>query len=87
MRLRLHFFKEDIKTFLLFLRYLPGYYKLHINYEYSPDTYNFIIDNYEHVLCERTKLLSKPTYCWRTVVSEMDKYYEEIYQGDKYETN
>ena len=83
IRLRLLFLIEDIKYFLLFIKYLPGYFKLHYTYGYSPDTYNFIIDNYEQVLCNRTKLLSKPTYCWRTVINELDRYYEEVYKGDK----
>lgn len=81
-RLKLLFLIEDIKFFLLFIKYLPGYYKLHMNYGYRPDTYDFIIDNYERVLSNRTKVLSKPTYCWRTVVSELDRYYEEIYENN-----
>lgn len=82
MKFRLYLLKETIKEFLLFLKYLPGYYKLHRDYEYEPGTYDFIIDNYQRVLCERTKFLSKPTYCWRTVVDQLDRYYEEIYEEE-----
>lgn len=69
--------KQSIKEKLLFFCWLPGYYKLHRDYGYRPDTYDFIIQNYETVLCERTKTMSKPTYHWRDVVSEIDRWYEE----------
>ena len=82
MRFRLYPLKETISELLLFIRYLPGYYKLHKNYLYEPDTYDFIIDNYEKVLCNTTKTMSKPTYHWRSVVSEIDRYYEEIYKEE-----
>ena len=83
IKLRLQFLKEDIKTFFIFIKWLPGYYKLHKNYEYYPDTYDYIIDNYEKVLCNTTKTLSKPTYSWRTVISEIDRYYEEMYKEEE----
>ena len=79
IKLRIRFLIEDIKELLLFIRYIPGYYKLHRDYLYEPGTYHFIIQNYEEVLCNRTKVLSKPTYHWRTVVNELDRYYEELY--------
>lgn len=83
MRFRLYLLKETISELLLFIRYLPGYYKLHTNYGYEPDTYDFIIDNYEKVLCNTTKTMSKPTYHWKSVVGEIDRYYEEIYKEEK----
>ena len=82
IKLRIRFLIEDIKELLLFIRYIPGYYKLHRDYLYEPDTYDFIIQNYEQVLCNRTKVLSKPTYHWQTVVGELDRYYEEIYEEE-----
>ena len=82
IKLRILFLIEDIKTLLLFIRYIPGYYKLHRDYLYKPTTYDFIIQNYEEVLCNRTKVLSKPTYGWKTVVKELDRYYEEIYEEE-----
>ena len=82
MKLRIRFLLEDIKKLLLFIKYIPGYYKLHRNYRYEPDTYDFIIDNYEKVLCNTTKTMSKPTYHWKSVVSEIDRYYEEIYKEE-----
>ena len=77
MRQRLYFLKEDIKDFFRFVKWLPAYYKLHRNYGYHPDTYDFIIDNYETVLSNRTRTMSKPTYHWQDVVSEIDRWYEE----------
>lgn len=83
IKLRIRFLIEDIKTLLLFFRYIPGYYKLHRDYLYKPDTYDFIIQNYECVLCNTTKTMSKPTYHWRSVVSEIDRFYEEMYKEEK----
>lgn len=80
LKLKIRFLIEDIKTLLLFFRYIPGYYKLHRDYLYEPDTYHFIIQNYEQVLCNTTKTMSKPTYHWRSVVSEIDRFYGEIYE-------
>ena len=77
MKIRLYFIKETIKEFLYFIKWLPGYYKLHRTYGYEPDTYSYIIENYEKVLCNRTKVMSKPTYHWRDVVNEIDRWYEE----------
>lgn len=82
MRLRLYFLKEDIKQLFYFIKWLPGYFKLHKDYGYEPDTYSFIIQNYESVLCERTKVMSKPTYHWKDVVREIDRWYEEIYEEE-----
>ena len=83
MRFRLYLFKKTISELLLFIKYLPGYYKLHRDYLYEPDTYSFIIQNYEMVLCNTTKTMSKPTYHWRAVVNEIDRYYDEIYKEEK----
>ena len=82
IKIRLYFLLEDIKELLIFISYIPGYFKLHRDYLYKPDTYSFIIQNYEQVLCNTTKTLSKPTYHWRTVVSEINRYYEEIYKEE-----
>lgn len=74
---RLCFLKEDIKDLFLFVKWLPSYFRLHRNYGYQPDTYDFIIQNYETVLSNRTNTMSKPTYYWQDVVSEIDRWYEE----------
>lgn len=77
MRQRLSFLKEDIKDFFMFIKWLPAYHRLHRNYGYQPDTYSFIIENYTMVITERTNTMSKPTYHWQDVVSEIDRWYEE----------
>jgi hypothetical protein len=78
MKFRYINLKEKIKLLFYFIKWLPGYYKLHKDYGYEPDTYNYIIENYEHVLCNRTKVMSKPTYHWKDVVSEIDRWYEDM---------
>ncbi len=77
MRFVLWNIKENIRNFFCFIKWLPGYYKLQQNYGYDPETYEFIIDNYEKVLCNRTRVMSKPTYYWKDVVAEIDRWYEE----------
>ena len=77
MRFILLNIKESIKEFFYFIKWIPGYYKLHRDYGYDPDTYSYIIENYEQVLCNRTKVMSKPTYHWRDVINEIDRWYEE----------
>ena len=77
MRFRIYLMKQSIKATLCFIKNIPGYIKLHRDYGYNPDTYGYIIENYETVLCERTKVMSKPTYHWKDVVRELDRWYEE----------
>lgn len=69
--------KDSIKELFYFIKWLPWYYKLHKDYGYKPDTYSYIIENYEQVLCNRTKVMSKPTYHYRDVIREIDRWYEE----------
>lgn len=77
MKDRLIFLKNDIKDFFLFIKWLPGYFRLHRNYGYDPDIYSFIIENYEMVLTSRTRFMSKPTYYWQDVVAQIDEWYED----------
>ena len=74
--------KDFIEELTTFIKHIPGYYKLHQWYGYDPLTYDFIVHNYETVLSNRTKRMSKPTYHWKDVVSELDEYYEEIYSEE-----
>ena len=41
--MRLYFLKENIKVLFYFIKWIPGYYKLHRDYGYEPDTYSYII--------------------------------------------
>ena len=77
MRERLYFLKENIKNFFEFIKWLPAYFRLHKDYGYYPDTYDFIIQNYEMVLSRRTRTMSKPIYHWQEIISEIDRWYEE----------
>ena len=67
---------NTIKQLIKFIRNLKGYWKLQCDYEYEPEAYEFIIEQYQTVLCERTKTMSKPTYYARDVIGEIDKWYE-----------
>ena len=77
MKDTLLFLKENIKDFFIFIKWIPAYRKLHKNYGYHPYIYDFIIYNYQNVLTNRTRTMSKPTYTWQAVVSEIDRWYEE----------
>lgn len=79
---RLLFFLEDMKQFFEFIKWIPGFYKLYLDYGYKPYVYSSIIENYEEVLVNRTKHLSKPTHHWKVVVDEIDQWYEERLEDD-----
>lgn len=74
--------KDFINCLITFIKHIPGYYKLYTWYEYDPMTYDFIVYHYQRVLDERTKRMSKPTYRWEDVISELDEYYEDIYKEE-----
>lgn len=40
----------------------------------------FIIENYQEVLCNRTKTMSKPTYYAKSVIAQMDRWYEDSWK-------
>jgi hypothetical protein len=65
------------------LRYLVAWIKLYRDYEYSPATIAFILDNYQDVICEATgNRMSKLTYYSKSVMNEINNHYEEIYQSE-----
>lgn len=66
-----------MKQFLTFLTKIKSFWKLYQNYGYDGKDIEFIIDNYERVLCRRTKTMSKPTYCLEDVLRELDNWYED----------
>lgn len=68
---------DTLKQLIKFIHNLKGYWKLQSNYDYKPNTYDFIINQYETVLCERTKTMSKPTYYAKDVIGQIDKWYED----------
>lgn len=67
-----------MKQFLKFLIKLKGFWKIYSGYGYDGETVEFIIDNYEKVLCSRTKLMSKPTYYANDVIAQIDNWFEEM---------
>lgn len=67
-----------MKQFLKFLIKLKSFWKFYHNYEYDGEDVEFIIDNYQKVLCNRTKLMSKPTYYASDVIAQIDNWYEEM---------
>lgn len=69
-----------MKNLIKFIKNLKSFYKFYKDYEYSGDDCRFIIENYQDVLCNRTKTMSKPTYCAKDVVGEIDRWYQERYK-------
>lgn len=68
----------NMKQFLKFLTKIKSFWKFYQNYEYDGETVEFIVDNYQEVLCNRTKLMSKPTYYANDVIEQIDNWYEEV---------
>lgn len=66
-----------MKQFLTFLTKLKSFWKFYRNYEYDGETAEFIVENYQDVLQNRTKLMSYPTYYAKDVIEQIDKWYEE----------
>jgi len=66
-----------MRAFLKFLTKLKRFWKLYKDYEYDGETLEFIIENYQDVLQNRTALMSKPTYYAKDVIGQIDKWYEE----------
>lgn len=57
---------------------LKGFWKIYSGYGYDGETVEFIIENYTKVLCNRTRLMSKPTYYARDVIAQIDDWFEEM---------
>jgi hypothetical protein len=70
---------EWITDIWRFLRHIPGYYRLERKqYGYDPETYHFIIQQYEEVLMYITgNRMSKPTYFARDIIALMNDHYCE----------
>lgn len=68
-----------MKKFLKFLTKIKSFWKLYRNYGFDGETVEFIIENYQDVLQNRTKLMSKPTYNANDVIKQIDEWYYEEY--------
>lgn len=70
-----------MKTLIRFIKNLKSFYQFYKDYEYNGDDCEFIIKNYQEVLCSRTKTMSKPTYYASAVIDEIDKWYEDSWKS------
>lgn len=70
-----------MKQLFKFITKLKTFWKLYSDYGYCGDTIRFIIENYEQVLQNRTKLMSKPTHHFENVISQLDEWYENKMEG------
>lgn len=70
-----------MKTLIKFIKNLKSFYQFYKDYEYNGDTWRIIIESYQEVLCSRTKTMSKPVYCAKSVIAEMDKWYEDSWKS------
>ena len=70
-----------MKTLIDFIKNLKSFYRFYKDYEYNGDECEFIIENYQEVLCSRTKTMSKPTYYANSVIGEMDEWYEDSWKS------
>ena len=65
-----------MKTLIDFIKNLKSFYRFYKDYKYNGDECEFIIENYQEVLCSRTKTMSKPTYYAGDVISQLDDWYD-----------
>lgn len=70
-----------MKTLIDFIKNLKSFYRFYKDYAYNGDECEFIIENYQEVLCSRTKTMSKPTYYANSVIGEMDRWYEDSWKS------
>lgn len=64
-----------MQQFVKFIKLFNSFWKLYKDYEYDGETLDFIIRNYQQVLENRTKLMSKPTYYAKDVIKQIDSWY------------
>lgn len=64
-----------MKTFIKFIKSLKGFWEFYKDYGYNGETVAFIIEQYEDILINRTKVLSKPTYYSTEVIKQIDIWY------------
>lgn len=77
MRFRLYLLCEWIKQFFRFLKSIKSFYKFYCDYWYDGNTCRFIVEQYTQVLCNRTHLMSKPTYYAGDVIQQLDDWYSD----------
>lgn len=70
-----------MKTLFRFIKNIKSFWKFYKDYEYNGEDCEFIIENYQEVLCSRTKTMSKPTYYAEDVIAEIDRWYNESWKS------
>lgn len=70
-----------MKTLFRFIKNIKSFWKFYKDYEYNGEDCEFIIENYQEVLCSRTKTMSKPTYYALAVIAEIDEWYNESWKS------
>lgn len=63
-----------------FIKNIGSFYKFWKDYEINGNTMAYIIEQYQSVLSNRTRCLSKPTYSSNTVICAIDEWYERVYE-------
>lgn len=66
-----------MKMLFRFIKNIKSFWKFYKDYEYNGEDCEFIVDNYQEVLCSRTRTMSKPTYRASAVIAEIDEWYNE----------
>lgn len=62
------------------IKRIIGFIKLYKDYEYEPETWRHIIETYTRIICNRTRLMSKPTYHYKDIINQIDEWYEKYEQ-------
>ena len=70
-----------------FIKNIGSFYKFWKDYEFNGNAMAYIIEQYQSVISNRTRCLSKPTYSADTVVSALDEWYERVYEEQDEEKN
>ena len=65
-----------MKPFIRFIRLIPQWFKLYMDYEHEPKDYIFMMDQYIKVICRLTGgRMSKPTYYANDIISEVTNHF------------
>ena len=70
-----------------FIKNIGSFYRFWRDYEFTGDDTAYIVEQYQSVLSNRTRCLSKPTYTASNVICAIDEWYEKTYEEDKKEDN
>lgn len=70
-----------------FIKNIGSFYKFWKDYEFNGNAMAYIIEQYQSVISNRTRCLSKPTYSASTVICAIDEWYERVYEEQDEEEN